>query len=101
MGVASAFPAGAPLVVELGHEGRRSDVGCRVGHAGVVAAVVDAVMRVWRQERLRRRIEHGCNVDDKFLSNCENKEYNVIRDTHDYVILSSYGPLSRPLELSH
>jgi hypothetical protein len=57
MGVASAFPAGAPLVVELVHEGRCSDVGCRVGRAGVVAAVVDAVMGVWRQERLRRRIE--------------------------------------------
>jgi len=101
MGVASAFPAGAPLVVELVHKGRCSDVGCRVGHAGVVAAVVDAVMRVWRQERLRNRIEHGGNVDDKFLSNGENREYDVIRDTHDYVILSSYGPLSRPSELSH
>jgi len=101
MGVASAFPAGAPLVVELVHEGRCSDVGCRVGHAGVVAAVVDAVMRVWRQERLRSRIEHGSNVDDEFLSNGEDKEYDVIRDTHDYVILSSYGPLSRPSELSH
>jgi len=85
MGVASAFPAGAPLVVELVHEGRCSDVGCRVGHAGVVAAVVDAVMLVWRQEHLRRRIEHGGNVDDEF----------------DYVILSSYGPLSRPSELSY
>jgi hypothetical protein len=69
--------------------------------AGVVAAVVDAVMRVWRQERLRNRIEHGGNVDDEFLSNGENREYDVIRDTHDYVILSSYGPVSRPSELSH
>ena len=47
MGVASAFPARTPLVVELDHEGKCSDVGCRVGHAGVVAAIVDAVMRVW------------------------------------------------------
>jgi len=85
MGVASAFPAGAPLVVELVHEGRCSDVGCRVGHAGVVAAIVDAVIRVWRQEHLRNRTEHGDNVDDEF----------------DYVILSSYDPLSRPSELSH
>jgi hypothetical protein len=69
--------------------------------AGVVAAVVDAVMRVWRKERLRNRIEHGGNVDDKFLSNGENREYDVIRDTHNYMILSSYGPLSRPEELSH
>ena len=93
MGVASAFPAGAPLVVELLHEGRCSNVGCRVGRAGVVAAVADAVMQVWQQEYLRRRIEHGSNIDDKFLSNVENREYDVIRDTHDNVILSSYGPL--------
>ena len=99
--MASVFPASAPLVVELVHEWRCSDVGCRVGHAGVVVATVDAVMRVWRQEHLRRRIEHGGNVDDEFLSNCENREYDVITDTHDYVILCSYGPLSRPLELSH
>jgi hypothetical protein len=61
--------------------------------AGVVAAVVDAVMRVWRQEHLRNRIEHGGNIDDEFMSNGENREYDVIRDTHDNVILSSYGPL--------
>ena len=99
--MASAFPAGAPLVVELVHEGRCSDVGCRVGHAGVVVAAVDAVMRVWRQEHLRRRIEHGSNVDDECLSNCENREYDVITNTHDYVILCLYGPLSKPSELSH
>jgi hypothetical protein len=58
------FPAGALLVLVHG-----SDVGCRVGHASVVAAVVDAVMRVWRQEHLRRRIDHGGNFDDEFPSN--------------------------------
>ena len=65
MGVASAFPAGAPLMVELVHERRCSEIGCRVGPAGVVAAVVDAVTRVWREERLRNCIEHGGNVDDE------------------------------------
>ena len=33
---------------------------------------------VCQQEHLRRRIEHGGNIDDKFLSNSENREYNVI-----------------------
>jgi len=65
-------------LVELIHKGRCSDVGCHVAPV-LFAAVVDAVMRLWRQECLRNRIEHGGNVDDEFLSNGENREYDVIK----------------------
>ena len=70
---------------EKSRKGIRNDFGCRVGHAGVVVTVVDAVPHVQRQVRLVLREDAGGdlvaedgivlfahNVDSEYISRREN-----------------------------